>query len=448
MQAADSQQPLSVSDAVSLAKGAVSAWPTLTVNGEVSGFRGPNARSGHCYFEVKDDGAAMSVIVWRGTAQKMGFRLRDGLAVQLTGKFDIYKASGKLSFVASKVAVAGEGLLRQQVAELARRLEAEGLMAPERKRPVPAFCSRVCVVTSLSGSVIEDVKRTLARRNPLVEVDVVGASVQGAGAPATLIRALAVAADSRPDAILLVRGGGSFEDLMCFNDEGLARAISACPVPVVTGIGHEPDTSIADMVADRRASTPTAAAESVAPTIDEVERQMIQRQVRLGRSVSALFATREQQVASLSRLAGTAMASRLAHARAAVDAFATRSCLTDPYASIRSRQSDLAQTAERLNDALPRALAREAQATDGLAGRLCSTSARVLAPSEATLARLAASLDALSPLSVLARGYAIARTPEGHVVKGASELSPGDAVSVRLGTGSFEASVTAVNPQD
>ena len=225
--------PLSVTDAVALAKGAVSAWPTLVVNGEVSGFRGPNARSGHCYFEVKDDGASMSVIVWRGTAAKMGFELRDGLSVQLTGKFDVYKASGKLSFVASKVEAAGEGLLRQQVAELARRLEREGLMADERKRRVPVFCSRVCVVTSLSGSVIEDVKRTLARRNPLVEIDVVGCSVQGADAPATIVRALGTAASSRPDAILLVRGGGSFEDLMCFNDESVARAIAGCEVPVV-----------------------------------------------------------------------------------------------------------------------------------------------------------------------------------------------------------------------
>ena len=254
------QEPISVSDAVALAKGAVSSWPTLVVNGEVSGFRGPNARSGHCYFEVKDDGASMSVIVWRGTAAKMGFQLRDGLAVQLTGKFDVYQASGRLSFVASRVEAAGEGLLRQQVAELARRLEREGLMDPARKRRIPAFCSRVCVVTSLSGSVIEDVRRTLARRNPLVEIDVVGCSVQGADAPATIMRALGVAAASRPEAILLVRGGGSFEDLMCFNDEALARAIAACPVPVVTGIGHEPDTTIADRVADRRASTPTAAA--------------------------------------------------------------------------------------------------------------------------------------------------------------------------------------------
>ena len=440
-----SQAPLSVTDAVALAKGAVSAWPTLVVNGEVSGFRGPNARSGHCYFEVKDDGASMSVIVWRGTAAKMGFQLRDGLAVQLTGKFDIYKASGKLSFVASKVEAAGEGLLRQQVAELARALEREGLMDAARKRHVPVFCSRVCVVTSLSGSVIEDVKRTLARRNPLVEIDVVGCSVQGADAPATIIRALGVAAASRPDAILLVRGGGSFEDLMCFNDEGLARAIAACPVPVVTGIGHEPDTTIADMVADRRSSTPTAAAESVAPAIDEVERQMLQRQVRLGRAVSAALEVRSQRADSLGTLMRSTVEADLSRRRVTLEALGARRCLVDPLAPLHDRQSDLAQTEERLHDAIPRSLARESLTADRLASRLHELSSRLTRPAEATLGRLAASLDALSPLSVLARGYAIARDGDGHVLKSASSLAPGDEVQVLLGAGSFGATVTNVS---
>ncbi len=438
-------QAVSVSDAVALAKGAVSSWPTLVVNGEVSGFRGPNARSGHCYFEVKDDGASMSVIVWRGTAAKMGFQLRDGLAVQLTGKFDVYKASGKLSFVASKVEAAGEGLLRQQVAELARALEREGLMDPSRKRHVPAFCSRVCVVTSLSGSVIEDVKRTLARRNPLVEIDVVGCSVQGADAPATIVRALAVAAASRPDAVLLVRGGGSFEDLMCFNDEGLARAIAACPVPVVTGIGHEPDTTIADMVADRRASTPTAAAESVAPAIDEVERQMLQRQVRLGRAMSATLGLRRQRLDSAARLMAGSVEGDLSRRRVALDALGARRALSDPVAALRDREVDLMQTEQRLHDAIPRSLSLSAERCRQLATRLDGLAGSMLRPAEATLARLAASLDALSPLSVLARGYAIARDARGSVLKDAVALAPGDEVSVLLGDGSFDATVTKVN---
>ena len=436
---------LSVTEAVGLAAGEVKSWPQITVVGEVSGFRGPNARSGHCYFEVKDDGAAMSTIVWRGVAEAMGFKLRDGLKVQLTGKFEIYKATGKLSFVAKHVELEGEGRLRQQVAELARKLEREGLMDSSRKRRIPAFCSRVCVVTSLSGSVIEDVKRTLARRNPLVEIDVVGCSVQGAQAPATIVRALGIASASRPDAILLVRGGGSFEDLMCFSDESVARAVAASPVPVVTGIGHEPDTSIADMVADRRCSTPTAAAESVAPAIDEVERQMIQRSLRLGRAVSALLESNSAQVESQARLATSAITSRLASTSAAVESLGSRPCLQDPMAPLASRKAELEQTAERLHDAIPRSLSYRSEQLGHTAVRLRGTGERLLQPKESMMGRLAASLDALSPLRVLGRGYAIAQDGLGHVVKDASAVAVGDDVRVRLGSGSFDARVTGVS---
>lgn len=437
--------PLSVSEAVALASGAVEAWPTLVVTGEVSGFRGRNARSGHCYFEVKDDASSMSVIVWRGTADKMGFELRDGLTVQLTGKFEIYSATGRLSFVARRVESAGEGLLRQRVAELARALEREGLMDPARKRHVPVFCSRVCVVTSLSGSVIEDVKRTLARRNPLVEIDVVGCSVQGSDAPATIVRALRTAAAAAPDAILLVRGGGSYEDLMCFNDESVARAVAACPVPVVTGIGHEPDTTIADMVADRRSSTPTAAAESVAPAIDEVERQMLQRQVRLGRAMSRAVEVRSQRVTSLERLMSGSMEASLGRRRVALDALGARRCLTDPLAPLHTARETLVQTAERLHDAPPRILTRAHADLGRDASALAKAGGALLRPAESQLQRLAASLDALSPLSVLSRGYAIARDAAGHVVHDASSLSPGDVVSVRVSEGAFEATVTTTH---
>lgn len=241
---------LSVSQAAELAAGALHGVPKITVLGEVTGFRGPNARSGHCYFQIKDESAALECIVWKGTYDKRAFDLRDGLQVLFTGTFDLYKPTGKMSFKASSFTLAGEGLLRQQVAQLAEKLRREGLMEPERKRRIPVLCTRVAVVTSLSGAVINDVKRTLRRRNPMVEVMCVGAKVQGEGAPAELVEGLrrAAAITPAPDCILLVRGGGSFEDLMTFNDEGLARAVAACPVPVVTGIGHEPDNSICDMV--------------------------------------------------------------------------------------------------------------------------------------------------------------------------------------------------------
>lgn len=443
--AATGQDALSVSEAVGLAKGNVSAWPSLSVTGEVSGFRGPNARSGHCYFEVKDDGASMSVIAWRGVYAHAGFELKDGLQIQLTGKFDIYKASGRLSFVASSMSVAGEGVLRQQVAELARKLEREGLMDPSRKRHIPAFCTRICVCTSLSGSVIEDVKRTLARRNPLVLIDVVGCSVQGAGAPATIVRALQVAAASKPDAVLLVRGGGSFEDLMCFNDESVARAVAECPVPVVTGIGHEPDTSIADMVADRRCSTPTAAAESVAPAIDDVERQMIQRQVRLGNSMRSMLEREYAGVESAGKLAASAMAARLAREGAFLDALGSRPCLTDPAAGIHARQSELEQTSERLHGALPRLLRHSREVLDRDSQRLAGIAPRLLRVPNSEVSRLAATLDALSPLKVLGRGYSIARDEDGHVIKDASSLCAGDSLSVQLGRGRIDAKVTSVD---
>ena len=439
------QDSLSVSEAVGLAKGNVSAWPSLSVTGEVSGFRGPNARSGHCYFEVKDDGASMSVIAWRGVYAHAGFELKDGLQIQLTGKFDIYKASGRLSFVASSMSVAGEGVLRQQVAELARKLEREGLMDPSRKRRIPAFCTRICVCTSLSGSVIEDVKRTLARRNPLVLIDVVGCSVQGAGAPETIVRALQVAAASCPDAVLLVRGGGSFEDLMCFNDESVARAVAECPVPVVTGIGHEPDTSIADMVADRRCSTPTAAAESVAPAIDDVERQMIQRQVRLGNSMRSMLEREYAGVESAGKFAASAMTARLMRERAFLDALGSRPCLTDPAAGIHARQSELEQTSERLHGALPRLLRHSSETLNRDSQRLAGIAPRLLGAPDSEVSRLAATLDALSPLKVLGRGYSIARDENGHVVKDASSLRTGDSLSVQFGRGRVDAKVTSVD---
>ena len=213
----------------------------------MSGFRG-TARGGHCYFEVKDAESALSAIIWKGVYQSLGFTLEDGQQLVMYGDFDVYKASGKLSFVIRYAELAGEGILRQQVAQLERRLAAEGLMDDARKLHVPEFCERIVVCTSFSGKVLHDVEVTLARRNPLVVVDRVECSVQGKEAPPTIIDALRTAEVMRPDAILLVRGGGSFEELMCFNDEGVARAIAACTVPIVTGIGHEPDTTIARSV--------------------------------------------------------------------------------------------------------------------------------------------------------------------------------------------------------
>lgn len=460
------ENTLSVHDAVEIAARGIDELPTLTVTGEVSGFRGPNARSGHCYFQIKDESSSMDAIVWRGIYQACGFQLKDGLKIQVRGKFNIYEASGKLSFVARSLAPAGEGLLRQQVAERARRLEKEGLMDAARKRLVPRFCERIVICTSLSGSVIEDCKRTLARRNPLVAIQVVGCPVQGSQAAPAIIRALQVAASVKPDAILLVRGGGSYEDLMCFNDEALARAVAACPVPVVSGIGHEPDVTICDMVADKRCSTPTAAAEAVAPAIDEIERSINDRQIRLVRTFAQMLATQRAMLEAVQQRSVAALRSRLSQEKLKLDALSHRRSLAEPRSFIEDRREQLELTEERLHAAIPHALSRKEERVsllahnlrasalqlvphqktelEHLASRLSVSAGDIVQPHALELKRLAATLDALSPLRVLARGYAIVRDDEGQVVRSAKSLKRGSELELSLAEGTAKATVTSV----
>ena len=439
---------ISVSQASELASGALDGIPQLTVLGEVTGFRGPNARSGHCYFQIKDESAAIDCIVWRGTYAKRTFDLRDGMQILFTGRFNLYKPTGRLSFVARSFSLAGEGLLRQQVAQLAEKLRREGLMDASRKRPIPAFCSRVAVVTSLSGAVIDDVKRTLRRRNPLVELICVGSKVQGEGAPEELVEALARAAAIEPavDCILLVRGGGSFEDLMTFNDERLARAVASSPVPVVTGIGHEPDTTICDMVGDRRCSTPTAAAESVAPAIGELEDALASRERRLANVGSTLVRGGADELDALQQRARRALDAYLGQKRRALEAEASRPCLASPGYLVERRRSELEQTADRLY-ASTGALEAKGRDLTLSASRLSHAGRSLLASPQAALARDAGKLDALSPLKVLARGYAIAYGRDGVAVS-AGSFEAGDPLRVRMADGSVNATVTSVEQED
>lgn len=465
---AEKAEALTVSQAAEMAAGALNTIPRITVLGEVTGFRGPNARSGHCYFQIKDESSALDCIVWRGVYDKRLFDLRDGLQVLFTGTFDLYKPTGKMSFKASSFTLAGEGLLRQQVAQLAEKLRLEGLMEPERKRHIPAFCTRVAVVTSLSGSVINDVKRTLRRRNPLVELVCVGSKVQGQGAPAELIEGLRRAANvvPAPDCILLVRGGGSFEDLMTFNDEALARAVAASPIPVVTGIGHEPDNSICDMVSDRRCSTPTAAAESVAPEFSELVAALDQREQRLQNVMVSQVGNAASDTDAASERIRRAMRTYLDRLQLVVDNASTRPCLTDPTNIIDRRRIELSQTLDRFAAACDRVQERYTADLDRLAPRLLSSTssfaarrhaldlassglrgaaAQLLTEPQSTLARDAAALDALSPLKVLARGYSIAYDGDNRVVTQVSSFTPGDELRVRMADGDVFGTVTSVS---
>ncbi len=415
------KEALSVAEAVAVANGVLKPCQ-LVVEGEVSQF---NDKPGYkaAYFDLSDGSATMSCLMWRERYRASGVVLRQGMRIRLTGHFNIYAKNGRLSFEVSKLEEAGEGDLRQKVARLARRLAEEGLLADARKRPIPAFCERVAVVTSPRGKVVHDVIRTLRRRNPLVELLVCGVPVEGATAPAQMAEALTVAAAARPDVILLVRGGGSYEDLMPFNDEGLARAVAACPVPVVTGIGHEPDTTICDLASDRRASTPTAAAESVAPSKDELAASLGHQLTRLSAPVGSL----------------------LAQAQRTLDLLAARPVLANPVRGFTEpRQHELDRACDRLLRVGTGVVGPRARELNLAGDRLGRVAPALTDGRSRALAERAGRLEALSPLAVIARGYALAFDGQGHVMRSVSQALPSAPISVRLADGLIDAQVTAI----
>jgi exodeoxyribonuclease VII large subunit len=407
----DAPRALSVTEAMAWARRTLEGVP-LRVIGEVSE---ATDRSGYkaVYFTLCDGSSVMSCLMWRDVFAASGIPLREGMLVEVTGMLTVYAPKGRMQFQVRTLQVAGEGALRLQVAALARRLEAEGLMDADRRRPLPEFPDRIALVTSPRGKAVHDVIRTLRRRFPVAELLIAGVAVEGATAVASIVEGLAAASASGADVIILARGGGSYEDLMPFNDEAVARAVVACPVPVVTGIGHEPDTSIADMVSDYRASTPTAAAEAVAPSCDEVTARLTDRRRLLARALSGSVRAAERRVAVL------------------------RS-----HAVFRDRRALTAMVAQRLDNAaagLPRALpgriARDGVRMDAAATRMRSAADRAVERAGASLGLVGSRLEDLSPLGILARGYAVCYSEAGEVVRASSTLEPGDHVVVRLHAG-------------
>jgi exodeoxyribonuclease VII large subunit len=414
---------LTVSEAMMAAKHALEGVRVRVV-GEVSEF---NDKPGYkaAYFTVSDGGAAMPCLMWRDQYIASGVTLRCGMLVEMSGSFSAYVAKGRMQFTVRSLSLAGEGNLRLQVAALARQLEAEGLMRPERKRALPRYPRRIAVVTSPRGKAIHDVIRTLRRRYPLAELLVAGIAVEGEAAPGEIVRGLRAASECGADVILLVRGGGSYEDLMPFNAEQVARAVVACPVPVVTGIGHEPDDSIADMVADLRASTPTAAAEAVAPSVEEVSSVV-------GRERRAL---------------ARALQNRVRTAAARVARLAERPVLRDPHAVLGPASQALDLAALRLSQALPARLARDEQRLTYANERLARLGPRIVERAQDSITRGAARLDDLSPLAVLGRGYAACFAEDGRsVVSTTAQVATEDIINVRVSDGTITASVSGTKP--
>ena len=369
----------------------------LAVCGELSNYK--IYPSGHHYFSLKDAEGVVRCVMFKSSAARIRFRPENGMRVILTGRVSVYPRDGAYQFYAETMTPEGVGDLYVAFEQLKARLAAEGLFDADRKRPLPKYPHRIAIVTSGAGAAIQDMLRILGRRYPLSKVMVLPVRVQGVEAPAEIAGAIRYANRYQiADVILTGRGGGSMEDLWAFNDERVVRAIAASEIPVVSAVGHEPDVTISDFVADLRAATPSNGAEHVAPDQNELRQRLRSLETQMAESVTHQLAVLQQRLQTVSR----------------------NRVLTSPAVYVQERQLYLDQLQTRLNAQAARAVERE----------------------RARFSRAAASLDALSPMKVLGRGYALAQDENGHVLKNAQELQIGQRVAVRLEQGGFRATVT------
>jgi exodeoxyribonuclease VII large subunit len=411
--------------------------PLMWVAGELSNFR--RYDSGHCYFTLKDADAQVDCVMFRLKAQLLGWQPDNGMHVEVRACPTIYEARGKYQLNVEAMRRAGLGALYEAFERLKVRLEREGLFDAARKRAIPRFARRLGIVTSPNAAALRDVLTTLRRRMPSLAVIIYPTPVQGEGAGVRIARAISVAsARAECDVLIVCRGGGSIEDLWACNDEALARAIAACSVPVVSGIGHETDFTIADFVADVRAPTPTAAAEIVSANRVEVCEQLRHLTLRLHRMVQRGLENRMQRLDSLSRSL-VHPGDRILNQRQHLAHLANRLCGGWKRAA-EARSWHLRGVARELGAARPELAAFERKRLEH--GRRLQDSARTrLANAGARLAALEAHLKHLDPTRVLERGYSIVLDASGSIVHDARQLHTGDPVELRFGRGAAEAEV-------
>lgn len=413
------------------------AFGLVWVEGEISNLSRP--ASGHLYFSLKDARAQVRCALFRQRAGLLRFRPADGQKVVARARLSLYEPRGDYQLIVESLEPAGEGALRQAFEALKLKLDAEGLFAAERKRSLPRFVRRLAVITSPRGAAVRDVLSVLARRFPLLPVDVVPISVQGEGAAAEAIAALrAVNRAARHDLILLTRGGGSLEDLQSFNDEALARAIAASTIPVVSAVGHEIDFSISDFVADLRAPTPSAAAELLVPERGELLRSLMQQRTRLQSHLQRSLERGSQRLdrAAL-RLQAASPSQRLKSGRERLQRAEAR-LATLRQASLGLAVRNLAALDARLRAQHPRArLSRAAERLATSDQQLLSALPRSIEHRRLRLAALGRALNAISPLATLGRGYALLLDEESGAVLGSvGQLVEGASVTARLHDGS------------
>ena len=413
-------------------------FPQVWVEGDISNLARP--ASGHLYFTLKDAQAQVRCALFRQNAQRVRQALRDGLAVRVRGKVSLFEGRGDYQLIADTVEPAGDGALRLAFEALKEKLAAEGLFATERKRPLPAHPQRIGIISSPTGAVIRDIISVFRRRAPQIHLTLIPSAVQGREATAQIVRALALADAQGFDALILARGGGSLEDLWCFNEEAVARAVAACQTPIVSAVGHETDVSISDFVADVRAPTPSAAAELLAPDASELQQRLDSLHRRL------VLRLREQLTRERLRLDG--LFRRLRHPGERLRQQAQR--LDDLDMRLRrafERQQQihrerLARLDTRLAAQHPgRTLALLRQKLDSLAERLPRAARDALKDRRQRLDALAQTLHVVSPLATLGRGYSILLDERGQAVRAASQTRPGQRLKAKLGDGELDVRV-------
>jgi exodeoxyribonuclease VII large subunit len=431
-------QVLSVSELNRLAREVLERnLPLLWVAGEVSNFR--RHESGHCYFTLKDAQAQVDCVFFRHRAQLLGWLPRDGEQVEVRALPSFYEPRGRFQLNVETMRRAGLGALYEAFARLRARLEQEGLFDPARKRPLPRFPRAVGIVTSPAAAALRDVLTTLRRRMPSLPVTIYPAPVQGAGAAERIAEAIRIAGARREcDVLIVCRGGGGIEDLWAFNEEVVARAIRACPIPVVTGIGHETDFTIADFAADVRAPTPTGAAELASPNRQDLAKSLLHAAQRLARAAARAL---EQRMQRLDLLAGRLLApgERIRREAAELKGLALR-LLEAGRRGLEARAWRLRELALRLAARAPETAPRAGELA-ALAARLHAAARSGLERAQARLARAAAELRQLDPQRVLERGYSIAQTREGRIVRDADTLCAGQELRITLARGWAETRV-------
>ncbi|MAD76343.1 MAG: exodeoxyribonuclease VII large subunit [Rheinheimera sp.] len=417
----------------------------LWLVGEVSNF--VQAASGHWYFSLKDQAAQVKVAMFKQANRNATVKPQNGQQVLIRARISVYEPRGEYQLLAEMIEPAGDGLLKQQYEQLKNRLQAEGLFDEARKQPLPAHINRVGVITSPTGAAIRDILSVLQRRAPGIEVIIYPCLVQGEQASRQLLQMLSTAIRrNEVDVLIIGRGGGSLEDLWCFNDEQLARAVADCPIPIVSAVGHEIDFALTDFVADVRAPTPSAAAELVSPD----QSHLLER---LRRLQSALVQAQRNQLSRLKpdlkqleqRLLALHPKRRLQQQQQRLDELQLRlnRIITQQLANAKRQQQYLQQSLQHLSPA--KAIKQQNEQLQQLQQRLQRGISQQLKQQQQTLGRLSNQLNTVSPLATLARGYSISFNAEQQVLTSSKQLKAGDTVTTQLADGSFSAVVSGVS---